>query len=343
MKWFIYSLFLTFSIITIQAQTDSTSICFAFYNVENFFDPDNDSLKNDDSYTFDGINRWTYSKMIHKRNQISKVILAMNGWSPPDVVGFAEVENGNLLKNLCFQTGLKKYNYNYIHIESPDLRGIDVAFIYRMDRVIILESHAIPIHFPFDTVSKNRDILYVKVQLFNHDTIHFFINHWTSRFGGFGATVKKRNHYAFLLKQQVDSIFKKEPNAAIVIMGDFNDYPTNESIKKVLKTVEVSSECSNLVNLMEKYKPIQNIGTHKNEEFWGCLDQIIVSSNFFQETSTLQIDVLENNIFKEDFLLVSDEKYGGIKTFRTYEGVKYKGGFSDHLPVYVRIKIKKQF
>lgn len=341
MKWLILFLYTLFSILIAKAQSDSNTICIAFYNVENYFDPENDSLKNDDSFTFDGLNRWTYSKMIHKRNQIAKVILAMNGWSPPDVVGFAEVENEKIIKNLCFQTGLKKYNYNYIHFDSPDLRGIEVAFIYRMDRVIILESHAIPIIFPFDTASKNRDILYVKAQLFQKDSIHFFINHWTSRFGGFGATVKKRNYHATFLKQKVDSILEKEPNAAIIIMGDFNDYPTDESMIKILFAQEISSENSTLVNLMLKYNTVKNMGTHKNEEFWGCLDQIIVSKVFFRESSTLQIDHNENNIFQAPFLLVPDEKYGGVKTFRTYEGVRYRGGFSDHLPVYVRLKIKK--
>lgn len=341
MKWFLFLLFTLFFSVSIPAQSDSTTICVAFYNVENFFDPENDSLKNDDSYTFEGINRWTYSKMIHKRNQIAKVILSLNGWSPPDVVGFAEVENGNLIKNLCFQTGLKKYKYNYIHFDSPDLRGIEVAFIYRMDRVNILESHAIPIIFPFDTASKNREILYVKALMMHTDSIHFFINHWTSRFGGFGATVKKRNHYSTILKQKVDSILERDSNAAIIIMGDFNDYPTDESIAHILKASDFSKESSTLVNLMLKYNRVNNIGTHKNEEFWGCLDQIIVSKVFFQESSTFQIDAIENNIFQDDFLLVPDEKYGGVKTFRTYEGVRYKGGFSDHLPVYVRLKFKK--
>jgi predicted extracellular nuclease len=340
MKTVIYFLCSITSILTIQGQPEIKTICVAFYNVENYFDPENDSLKNDDSFTFEGLNRWTYSKMVHKRDQIAKVILALNGWSPPDVVGLAEVENEKVIKNLCLQTGLKKYKYNYIHYDSPDLRGIEVAFIYRMDRVNILESHAIPILFPFDTTSKNRDILYVKAQMSNQDSIHFFINHWTSRYGGFGATVKKRNHYAYILRQKVDSILKNEPNAAIIIMGDFNDYPSDESLNNILYAREVPGESSNLVNLMYKYNAVQNIGSHKNEEFWGCLDQIIVSTVFFEEGGRFEIDRLENNIFQDHFLLVPDEKYGGVKTFRTYEGVRYKGGFSDHLPVYVRIKVK---
>lgn len=321
------------------SQIDSSNFCIAFYNVENFFDPSNDSLKNDDSYTPQGLNRWTFSKMIHKRNQIAKVILALNDWSPPDMMGLAEVENGKVLKDLCIQTGLKKYRYNYIHFDSKDLRGIDVAFIYRMDRVNILESHPIPIIFPFDTASKNRDILYVKVQVFQKDSIHLFINHWTSRFGGYGATILKRNFYAKILKQKVDSILNLEPNAAIVIMGDFNDYPTDESIYQILNAKEWSEKNHKLINLMLKYQNIQNIGTHKNEEFWGCLDQMIVSNIFFNPNSKMIINPEDQNIFQSDLITIPDEKFGGIKPYRTFEGAKYKGGYSDHLPVYTKIKM----
>ena len=322
-----------------NSQIDSSNICFAFYNVENYFDPNNDSLKNDDSYTPEGLNRWTFSKMIHKRNQIAKVILALNGWSPPDMIGLAEVENGKMLKDLCTQTGLKKYKYNYIHVESQDLRGIDVAFIYRMDRVNILESHPIPIIFPFDTASKNRDILYVKAQLLQKDSLHVFINHWTSRFGGYGATILKRNYYASVLRQKVDSILDLEPNAAIVIMGDFNDYPTDESLYQILNATEGFENNNKLTNLMLKYKNLQNIGTHKNEEFWGCLDQIIVSNSFFDPNSKMNIIPDEHNIFQSELITIPDEKFGGVKPFRTYEGAKYKGGFSDHLPVFANIKV----
>lgn len=322
------------------SQIDTGQFCIAFYNVENFFDPHNDSLKNDDSYTPEGLNRWTYSKMIHKRNQIAKVILAMNGWSPPDMIGFAEVENAKMMKDLCTQTGLKKYNYHYIHYDSPDIRGIEVAFIYRIDRVTILESHAIPIIFSFDTNAKNRDILYVKVQINNGDSIHLFMNHWTSRFGGYGATIVKRNFYASILRQKVDAILEQEPNAAIVIMGDFNDYSTDESLYHILKATEQNQGDKKLINLMLKYKSLKNIGTHKYEEFWGCLDQIIVSKRFLNKESTLQIIPEEDNIFQSELIVIPDEKYGGVKPLRTYEGAKYKGGFSDHLPVFVHISIR---
>lgn len=342
MKWNIFLLLCLFFQIG-SSQIDTSNLCIAFYNVENFFDPNNDSLKNDDAYTPEGLNRWTFSKMIHKRNQIAKVLLAMNGWSPPDMVGFAEIENAKVLKDLCLQTGLKKFNYQYVHFDSPDLRGIEVAFIYRMDRVNILESHAIPIVFPFDTAAKNREILYIKVQVMNQDSIHLFINHWTSRFGGYGATIIKRNYYAFVLRQKVDSILEIEPNAAIVIMGDFNDYSTDESLSQILKANEPNQSEKQLINLMLKYKSLQNIGSHKNEEFWGCLDQIIVSERFLKNESSLRINPEENNIFQSDLIVLPDEKYGGIKTFRTYEGAKYKGGFSDHLPVFVHVMLQKKY
>lgn len=324
----------------LYSQNDTNWISVMFYNTENFFDPANDSLKNDDSYTIEGMNRWNYKKMYHKRNQIAKVILSITGWEPPALIGFAEIENDVVLDALIRHPGLKKRGYKYIHNESADSRGIDVALLYRSDQIEIINSFPISITFPFEPQSKNRDILYASVRLPSNDTIHLFVNHWTSRFGGSGATILKRDYYAQILREKVDSLLSNNPNSYIIIMGDFNDYPKDHSIYTILKAQEKNDPSASLVNLMLEYSVLANEGTHKNEEFWGCLDQFIVSRALMKPESNCSI-LEEQHIYKPDFLVVPDEKYGGDKPFRTFLGFQYLGGFSDHLPVFLRIEMKK--
>lgn len=322
------------------SQIDSNWINIMFYNTENFFDPADDSLTNDDSYTLEGMNRWNYKKMYHKRNQIAKVILSITGWNPPALIGLAEIENNEVLESLIRHPGLKKKGYKYIHYESADSRGIDVALLYRSDQIEIINSFPISIIFPFEPKSKNRDILYASVRLPSNDTIHLFVNHWTSRFGGSGATVLKRDYYAQILREKVDSLLSNNPNSYIIIMGDFNDYPKDHSIYTILKAKEKNDPSASKVNLMLEYSVLANEGTHKNEEFWGCLDQFIVSRALIKNESNCSISE-EKHIYKPDFLVVPDEKYGGDKPFRTFLGFQYLGGFSDHLPIFLRIEMKK--
>jgi len=314
------------------SQPDTSRYCIAFYNVENLFDPEKDPEKNDDAFTPAGFYHWTYKRFYKKLNDIAKVFLAINGWEPPDIIGLAEIENANVLKKLCYTTGLKAYRYCYVHYDSPDARGIDVALLYRKDRIKILESYPVPVAFLFEPTSKNRDILYTKA-LMAEDTLHLFVNHWTSRFGGHGATIPKRNYYAQVLRRQIDSLLFINSNAYIIIMGDFNDYPTDESMTKYLqaKNYQHDPDQGSLFNLMA---PLVT-GTHKTQEFWGCLDQFIVSRSLLNNKNKWQVENKEAIIFDAPFLLTVDEKYGGAKTFRTYSGPKYLGGYSDHLPIKV--------
>ena len=338
----LFSLLLfSFLPLNLFSQPDSTRYCVVFYNVENLFDPEKDSVKNDVAFTPSGFYRWTYKRFYKKLNDMAKVFLAINGWEPPDIVGLAEIENANVLRKLCYATGLKAYHYRYVHYDSPDARGIDVALLYRKDRIEIIESYPIPIVFPFEPNSKNRDILYAKA-LIASDTLHLFVNHWTSRFGGYGATIPKRNYYAQVLRGKVDSLLYINNNAYIIIMGDFNDYPTDESMVKYLqaKNYKTEENQGTLFNLMFPLVAEKNKGTHKTQEFWGCLDQFIVSKSLLNNQSRWQIENREAIIFDAPFLLTTDEKHGGVKTFRTYSGPKYLGGYSDHLPIKIYINLR---
>lgn len=325
------------------SQIDSTRILIAFYNVENIFDPADDSLTHDDDFTPEGLYHWSYKKYVKKINNITKVFLAMGAaGSPPDIIGMAEIENSKVLRQFCFRSALQKYGYGYVHYDSPDLRGVDVALLYRSESVKIIESEAIRVVFPFEVNTKNRDILYVKVKFQNGDSLHLFVNHWTSRYGGYAPTIIKRNYYATLLKTKTDSIISLNPGANILIMGDFNDYPTDESLFRLLAAKspdEPDPECR-LYNLMLPIQKMSNVGTHKHEDFWGCLDQIIVSKNLLINSNNLFIKDGKASVFMKDFMVVPDEKYGGYKTFRTYSGPRYIGGYADHLPVFVELSLR---
>ena len=319
---------------------DSAQFMVAFYNVENLFNPQDDSLKNDDAFTPKGPYHWTYNKYVKKVNNIAKVILAMGEWDPPDLIGLAEIEDDAVLRKLCFDSPLKQYRYRFVHYESPDRRGVDVALLYRADRIRILRSKAIPIVFPFDTSARNRDILYAVAKFPNGDSLHLFVNHWTSRYGGYAPTIPKRNYYASVVRHYADSIHQAEADAHILISGDFNDYLTDESIREVLQAGDIGNpqhRSYTLFDLMYRFLHMQNVGTHKHEDFWGCLDQIIVSPALLDTTRPLHIIGREAHIFKADFMVEPDEKYDGYKVYRTYSGPRYIGGYADHLPVYVRL------
>ena len=310
-----------------------------FYNVENLFHPSDDSLTADDDFTPTGSYHWTYKKYYRKIGMIGKVILAAGMGDPPWLVGLAEIENEKVLKDLCYNSPLRKYRYRFVHFDSPDRRGVDVALLYRDSCVRILRSRKIPVVFPFDTFARNRDILYVTVQFPSGDSLHVLVNHWTSRYGGYAATVPKRNYYATVVRNLVDSLMMEDPRAKILIMGDFNDYPTDESMRDFLRVKEYGSRLprDTLYNLMLPMARQSLHGSHKHEDFWGCLDQFIVSDAWLTDTFGVR-QVGGAQIFDADFLLVDDEKYGGKKNYRTFLGPRYIGGFADHLPVFVIFK-----
>lgn len=314
-----------------------------FYNVENLFHPSNDSLKADDELTPEGMYHWSYKKYYRKVSNIAKVIIALGEGNPPIIIGLAEIENEQVLKDLCYRSPLQKFGYRYLHHESPDRRGVDVALLYRDSSVTVLRERAVPILFPFSPESQNRDLLYTCLQLHGGDSLHVVVNHWTSRYGGYAATIPKRNYYANIARNLVDSILADEPNAQIFLMGDFNDYPTDESLMLHLRGQRYCADNQNdtLFNLMLPFLDQNNVGSHKHDDFWGCLDQIIVSRALLFGSSAWQICKQKAHIFQADFLLVPDEKYGGFKNYRTFLGPRYIGGFSDHLPVFVELEYAK--
>jgi len=250
-----------------------------------------------------------------------------------------EVENDYVLKKLIYETPLKNSHYRIIHYDSPDARGIDVALLYRPDRFRVLTSKPVRVRFPFDTNSATRDILYVKGVIFGNDTVHLFINHWPSRMGGYTESTPRRNYVASLLRTAIDTINAHHTDANIVIMGDFNDEPDNESLLHILKarTDTQDLRTADLVNLMSFKLKEWNIGTIKYQGKWSIFDQFIVSRNMVASHNNLFTRIEDAHIFKGNFLLEDDARYLGSKLNRTYVGPVYHGGYSDHLPIYLDI------
>ncbi len=321
--------------IILKAQRGDIRIMF--YNVENLFDTYDDTTKRDNEFLPDGVKYWTSRKYYEKLNNITKIITAVGeDFQPPDIVGVCEIENRFVLEQLIKKTALSKFQYKIVHYESPDKRGIDVGLIYRKKNFKVLYSNNYKVSLG-DAKRTTRDILYVK-GLSKKDTLHIFINHWPSRWGGQLKSDPKRIAAAKTLRAIVDTIFQKSPNANIIIMGDFNDYADNNSMKKYLnaKYEDVQSFKNNeLYNLTSLNNKNIKYGSHKYQGHWGILDQIVVSGSLLTKTNNLYTKKEFANVFSSDFILEKDIKFSGFQPFRTYIGMKYIGGFSDHLPIYL--------
>lgn len=343
MRFFIVFLFCLFSagINLAQSVIDGTEkgkrgdFRVLFYNVENLFDSFDDTLTMDNEFLPDGERYWTWEKYQRKSAKLSKVIMAAGGWEFPDVIGLCEIENRFVLDGIFKKGYLEKIGYQIIHRDSPDRRGIDVAFLYQSEQFQPIDTNFLQLIYPNETKSTTREILYVKGKTNTQDTLHFFVNHWPSRWGGQLELEDKRIAAACLLREKVNQIVQSNPQAKIIIMGDFNDYPTNESIRKYLGAIPPKGEISNgyLYNLAFPFLNQSKFGSHKYEGRWGMLDQFIVSGALLNKTGILCCAPGDMHLFSPDFLLEPDETYFGTKPFRTFVGYKYHDGFSDHLPI----------
>jgi len=325
---------------SISEDRKSQNVRIVFYNVENLYDPYDDSTKMDEEFTVSGAKHWTYGRFQVKLNHLSKTLLAIGEYEPPAIVGLCEVENRYVLNKLIFQTPIKKFKYKMIHNDSPDLRGVDVALLYRPEKFFLLSWKCIRVSFPFDPSAQTREILMVKGRVFESDTIILFVNHWPSRRGGHLESQPRRNIVAGLLRSAIDSVIRTDSQPNIIIMGDFNDEPDKISLSQVLgaRPHTGDSNPDELINLMYSKKNRWNEGTIKYQGQWSIFDQFIVSGNLVRTVGRTQFMYAEAYIFKDDFLLEKDDRHIGEKLKRTYAGPRYLGGFSDHLPIYLDLK-----
>jgi len=320
-----------------QKSEKSSSARIAFYNVENLFDTIDQVTHADEAFTPNGKQVWTEERYAVKLQKLAKVIEAMEF---PAMMGLCEVENAAVVKDLVSQAQFGTREYGVIHEESPDFRGIDVAFIYNKKDFKPLKTNTIRIDFPAEIVEDytTRDILVVEGK-YRGERIHFFINHWPSRRGGLKESEPKRSYVAQQLRAKVDSIFMENANANIVIMGDFNDETDNRSIAEVLE-VRAQEEpilVAHLYNCFSKLDEAK-LGSYNFRGNFNMLDQIIVSNALVKSKKMF---VSNPTIFKKDWMIFKHEKFGETPN-RTYGGPNYYGGISDHFPVYVDIGKKKR-
>ncbi|HBF87342.1 MAG TPA: endonuclease [Bacteroidales bacterium] len=315
-----------------------------FYNAENLFDTYDDSLKQDNEFLPEGEKHWSWSKYNKKLLNICKVITAVGSWDPPEIVGLCEIENRYVLEGIVQHTPLNKHNYQVIHYESPDNRGIDVGMLYVKNKFYPISTKAIRIIFPFAESKTTRDILYVKGVTYKHDTLHVFVNHWPSRWGGQLESEQNRVYVANVLKNTVDSIFKTDKRANIIIVGDLNDGVEDKSVKDVLEAniTYDNIKANKLYNFSYYLQKNKGLGSHKYNGEWGVLDHLIVSGSLIDQENDLYTTKDNAHIFNATFLLEKDEAHFGYKPFRTYIGYKFNDGYSDHLPVFIDLyKTKK--
>ena len=281
------------------------------YNVENLFDTKHDTLKNDSSFLPEGMHHWTYRRYQTKIDRIAQVLVNIGGWESIPLVGLCEVENARCLRNLCYK--LRRFHYKYVHYDSPDERGVDVALLYDSTRLSILHSRALSLSLEGDYT---RDILYVSALYEQRDTVHVMMCHLPSQLGGASNTDWKRQRAKSLIQSQIDSILLLQPSANIVVMGDMN--------------TSAQDDLTGMVNLMI---PIQKMGqgTHKYQGIWTCLDQFYVSHSIFPQSTAM--------IFSPQWLLEEDTKYLDVQPRRTYVGYRYHDGYSDHLPIVLHLRL----
>lgn len=322
-----------------QDQNPKTGNTFniMFYNVENLFDTEDDPKINDEEFTPTALIPWTPERFQVKISHLAKVIKAINAPEFPDIIGLSEIENEFVLKKLTEAEEIEGIGYKIVHFDSPDERGIDVALLYNPATFTVTESK--PIHVDLPDNDLTRDILYVRGNTVTGNELHIFVNHWPSRSGGTDVSESKRKIAAQVLKTEVDNLLKKDSRSKILIIGDFNDEPSDKSLKDVLVAVQPENKTKKncLYNLMV---PLQKKGQGSlYYDDWDLFDQIIVSGNLI---SGKKINCNEDSvhIFDANWLMYKDPKKGIMRPSRT-KGNKYYGGYSDHLPVYLELHEEK--
>ena len=319
------------------SQKKANTFLVLSYNVENLFDTVDAPGFKDEDFTPGGIKNWTWERYEEKLDMLSKVITSIPGKKMPALIGLAEVENRTVLEDLVRKRGLRRSKYEIIHEDGVDPRGIECALLYRPDLFKYLSHEYIPVDDPLNPDYLYRGILHVKGNAPDGSTLHIFINHWKSRGGGAAATEKQRMFTAISLRKQLDLLLSRESGFKVIIMGDFNDEPTNLSISNGLSASgkRMNIRMGDHYNLFYDLHNIEGQGTYNYKGQWNMLDQVIISYNLLNQKKGLSTNYEGGKILKEEWMLYQSEKYGKMLPSATYSGPEYFGGPSDHLPVYI--------
>ncbi|MBI9055642.1 MAG: endonuclease/exonuclease/phosphatase family protein [Bacteroidales bacterium] len=307
----------------------------AFYNLENLFDTIDTPDKHDFEYTPEGEKKWDSKKYLSKQENMSMVIAQIGAdvaKSAPAIIGVSEIENRAVLEDLVKTPALKKYNYKIVHYESPDRRGVDVGLLYQAAMFEVKNSVSATLKIDNIEDFFTRDQLLVSGEL-DGDLIHVIVNHWPSRYGGEKNSRPRRNAAADLTRSLVDSLIKIDKNSKIIIMGDLNDDPNNESVLKHLKARKTKESAVEGELFNTTYPLFKNgIGTLAYRDKWNLFDQMIISHPLIESETGYKF--YKTEVFNKDFLKRKSGRYKGYP-FRTHAGGAYINGYSDHFPVYM--------
>lgn len=316
-NFFLFLLF--FAVSSVSAQ----SLTFVELNCENLFDYHDDEGKDDAEYLPEATRHWTKKRYWRKLNNIAQELLSTSDEGIPDLIALCEVENDSVLHDLTKRSLLRNAGYEYLMTSSPDLRGIDVALLYSPFSFAPIRSYSIRVN-PVEDMRPTRDILYACGATITADTLHVFVVHMPSRYGGERYSRPFRKAVADRLCQSLDSIQRLSSDAQILIAGDFNDGPDSPVLQQICQ--------HGIRNLTKEAKGQNGVrGTYRYKGEWESIDHILASPNIYNKVESARIHAPK-------FLLEDEKLYGGYRPRRTYNGMRYQPGYSDHLPLVVRLK-----
>jgi hypothetical protein len=349
-----------------QSINNTQSIIIGFYNFENYYDTTNQINVADEEFLPNSSKGYNSIRYNNKSAHLALVIAGIgkiNNAKGISLLGIAEIENKMVLKKLAEDPMIKKYNYQFIHFDSKDTRGIDVALMYQPAHFKPYQYRSYSLtdatHF---TTYATRDILYVQGEL-DKTWVHILVNHWPSRRGGENASAEKRIWAATVCKRIMDSIESRDPKAKIIVMGDFNDNPNNKS----LKHLKMYNPFLKLFN--------RGMGSMAYRDSWSLFDQILLNANWPMEQekhggrskkapdrshlqpavaninsynstntppsaySNFELIYCKSMIYRSSALTEQHGKYQGYPK-RTWNGDQFNGGYSDHYPAVIIFKAK---
>jgi len=301
------------------------TLTFVELNCENLFDTQHDSLKQDNEYLPEAVRRWTKKRYWRKLNNIGQELLSVCDDGVPDIVALCEVENDSVMRDLTKRSLLRGAGYQYVMTQSPDLRGIDVALLYQPLTFALDTAFALRVT-PVGDMRPTRDILYARGRVISGDTLHVYVVHAPSRYGGERYSRPFRQAVATRLCQSLDSLRQLSPDAHVIVTGDFNDAADSPALRQLTD--------NGLLHLTSDARGENGVrGTYRYQGEWGSLDHVLGSPTISSMVDTVFIH-------SPRFLLEKEPLYGGLRPRRTYNGIRYQPGYSDHLPLVVRLRLQ---
>ena len=337
-----YTLYLLLFLVVLSAATcrnkanvsNGNILSIAFYNIDNLYDDVDDTDHDDQDFTPNGQYQWTSERYHQKLDNMAKVVAQLANNKAPDVLGVCELESAKALEDLI-NTGDLKGQYGMVHYDSPDERGVDVALIYKTEKIKVLNSEKVPVVLTKDLNDRTRDQLFVKtVVIASKDTICFYVCHFPSRREGKDESEINRMDAAKTCRNFITSHLNMV-NDNLIVMGDFNDEPWDKSIKEGIMANNINQKGgADLLNLMWDFKSAGR-GSYNFKGQMNCLDQFMITPSLI-DGKKIEYIKKSVNILDADWLTQTG-KYAGFP-LRTFGGNKWLNGYSDHYPIYLELQ-----